>query len=89
MYNPAHPGKLIQEYLNGLKEEGTAISLAQLAAHHDSFYIGNDQFKVKDKQVWIPNLGWVKTKEAFKYQGSKINNAVISRQADRWFVSIR
>ena len=33
MYNPAHPGKLIQEYLNGLKEEGTAISLAQLAAH--------------------------------------------------------
>lgn len=33
MYNPAHPGKLIQEYLDGLKEEGTAISLAQLAAH--------------------------------------------------------
>lgn len=33
MYNPAHPGKLIQEYLNGLKEEGTAISLTQLAAH--------------------------------------------------------
>ena len=56
--------------------------------YHDSFYIGNDQFKVKDKQVWIPNLGWVKTKEAFKYQGSKINNAVISRQADRWVVSI-
>ena len=56
--------------------------------HHDSFYIGNDQFKVKDKQVWIPNLGWVRLKEAFKYQGSKINNAVISRQADRWFVSI-
>ena len=33
MYNPAHPGKLIQEHLDGLKEEGTAISLAQLAAH--------------------------------------------------------
>lgn len=33
MYNPAHPGKLIQEYLNGLKEQGTVISLAQLAAH--------------------------------------------------------
>ncbi len=33
MYNPAHPGKLIQEYLNGLKEEGTAISLAHLATH--------------------------------------------------------
>ena len=57
--------------------------------HHDSFYIGNDQFKVKDKQVWIPNLGWVKTKESYHYQGAgKINNAVISRQADRWYVSI-
>jgi addiction module HigA family antidote len=33
MYSPAHPGKLIQEYLNGLKEEGTAISLTQLASH--------------------------------------------------------
>ena len=33
MYNPAHPGKLIQEYLDGLKEEGTTITLAQLAAH--------------------------------------------------------
>jgi putative transposase len=44
---------------------------------------------VKDKQVWIPNLGWVKTKESYHYQGAgKINNAVISRQADRWYVSI-
>lgn len=33
MYNPAHAGTLIQEYLNGLKEEGTVISLAQLATH--------------------------------------------------------
>ena len=37
--------------------------------HHDSFYIGNDQFKVKNKQVWIPNLGWVKTKESFLFEG--------------------
>ena len=57
--------------------------------HHDTFYIGNDQFKVKDKQVWIPNLGWVRLKECFKYQGEgKINHAVISRHGERWYVSI-
>ena len=57
--------------------------------HHDSFYIGNDQFKVKNKQVWIPNLGWVKTKESFLFEGKgKINNAVISRHANKWLVSI-
>ncbi|HEY4712744.1 MAG TPA: HigA family addiction module antitoxin [Aquirhabdus sp.] len=33
MYNPAHPGKLIEEYINGLKEEGVSISISQLAKH--------------------------------------------------------
>ena len=33
MHNPAHPGLLIQEYLDCLKEQGTPISLAQLAQH--------------------------------------------------------
>lgn len=33
MYNPAHPGKLIHQYLEGLKEAGTPVSIAQLAAH--------------------------------------------------------
>ena len=33
MHNPAHPGLLVQEYLDGLKEQGKPISLAQLAQH--------------------------------------------------------
>ncbi|HNG47320.1 MAG TPA: HigA family addiction module antitoxin [Agitococcus sp.] len=31
MHNPAHAGQLVQEWLDGLKEEGTPITLTQLA----------------------------------------------------------
>jgi antitoxin HigA-1 len=31
MHNPAHAGQLVQEWLDGLKEEGTAITLTQLS----------------------------------------------------------
>lgn len=31
MYNPAHAGQLVQEWLDGLKEDGTSITLTQLA----------------------------------------------------------
>jgi addiction module HigA family antidote len=31
MYNPAHAGQLVQEWLDGLKEEGTSVTVTQLA----------------------------------------------------------
>ena len=31
MYNPAHAGQLVQEWLDGLKEEGTPVTVTQLA----------------------------------------------------------
>ena len=52
----------------------------------DSFYIGGDQIKVKDKKVKIPNLGWIKMRENIRFEG-KISNATISRIADKWFIS--
>ena len=52
----------------------------------DSFYIGGDQIKVKDKKVHIPNLGLVKMREKIRFIG-KIKNATISRIADKWFIS--
>jgi putative transposase len=55
---------------------------------HDSFYIGGDQVKVEGKKIWIPNLGWVKLREELRFQG-KINSAVISRTADRWYAAIQ
>lgn len=55
--------------------------------HHDSFYISNDQFKVIDNQIKIPNLGWVRMAESLRFTG-KIISATISRVANKWFVSI-
>lgn len=54
---------------------------------HDRFSISNDQFSVKGKHIRIPNLGWVKMREALRFTG-KIISATVSRTADRWFVSI-
>ena len=49
--------------------------------------VTNDQFKVNGNRIRIPNLGWVRMKESFRFKG-KISSATISRTADRWFVSI-
>jgi putative transposase len=54
----------------------------------DSFYVGGDQIKIKDKRIWVPNLGLVKLKEKLRFAG-KINSATFSRTANRWFVSIQ
>ena len=53
----------------------------------DSFHISNDQFDVKDQHIRIPNLGWVRMREALRFVG-KILSATISRVANKWFLSI-
>ena len=53
----------------------------------DSFTLTNDQFSVSDKRVRVPNLGWVRMREALRFSG-KILSATVSRKADKWFVSI-
>ena len=55
---------------------------------HDSFGISNDQFSIKGKTIRIPNLGYVRMTEGLRFDG-KIMGAVISRTADKWFVSIQ
>jgi putative transposase len=64
---------------------------------HDSFAIWNDQFEVRSRserfgknrgEIRIPNLGWVRLREALRLDG-KILGAVVSREAGRWFVSIQ
>jgi putative transposase len=54
---------------------------------HDSFYIGGDQVQIREKQVKIPNLGWVRLRESLRFDG-KINGVTITRRADRWFISV-
>lgn len=54
---------------------------------HDSFYIANDKLTVIGDRVRIPVLGWVRMREGLRFEG-KILSATVSRQADRWFISI-
>ena len=54
---------------------------------HDRFSLTNDQFSIDGSRLRIPNLGWVRMREALRFTG-KIMSATISRIADRWFVSI-
>jgi putative transposase len=54
---------------------------------NDRFTLTNDQFEVEGFQIRIPNLGWIRMRETLRFTG-KIVSAVISRVADRWFVSI-
>lgn len=54
---------------------------------HDRFSLSNDQFRIDGRRIRIPGLGWVRMREALRFQG-KIMSAVISRIADRWFASI-
>jgi putative transposase len=53
----------------------------------DSFYVANDKFAVNGRVVWLPIVGRVKTTEALRFAG-KIQSATVSRDADRWFISI-
>lgn len=53
----------------------------------DSFYLSNEAFQLSGNYIKIPKLGWVKLREALRFEG-KILRAVISRTADQWYVSI-
>ena len=56
----------------------------------DSFYIGNDQFKVSadETHIKLPNLkSWIRLKERPRFAGT-ISSATVSRKADKWYVSI-
>jgi len=55
---------------------------------NDSFSLSNDQFEVKEKQIRIPNLGWVRLAEKLRFDG-KIMGAAVSKKADKWYVSIQ
>lgn len=54
---------------------------------HDRFTISNDQFKVEEKRIRIPNLGWVRMRESLRFTGH-IVSATVSRSSGRWYASI-
>ncbi len=53
-----------------------------------SFRLNNDKFRVDGHTIRIPRLGEVNMAEPLRFKG-KIMGAVVSKVADRWFVSIQ
>lgn len=54
---------------------------------HDRFSLSNDQFRIQDKRIRIPKLGWIRMREALRFAGH-IVAATISRVARHWYASI-
>ena len=55
---------------------------------HDSFYVSNEKGRLKgDRHVHLPNIGDVRMAEKLRFSG-KIMRFVVSKEADKWFVSI-
>ena len=57
-------------------------------AINESFALWNDQFGLDGERVRIPKLGWVKTREALRFEG-KIMGARVSFSGGRWFLSVQ
>lgn len=53
----------------------------------DSFYVANDKFQLDGKRIRLPVIGWVRMTEELRFSGKR-QYAVVSRSADRWYVSI-
>lgn len=54
---------------------------------HDSFYCANDKIEVRGKRVRIPVLGWVRMREALRFDW-RILGATVSRDADAWEIAL-
>jgi putative transposase len=54
----------------------------------DSFAVANDLFRVSGKVAILPRIGKIRLREELRFQG-KIMGAVVSRTANRWFISIQ
>jgi putative transposase len=52
-----------------------------------SFRLNNDKIDVAPHALYVPKLGWVNMAESLRFEG-KLMGAVVSRQADRWYVSL-
>ena len=56
---------------------------------HDSFrVVGAAAFKTGTNRIWLPKHGWLSFRASRAWQG-KIKGYVISRKANRWYVSLQ
>lgn len=79
--------RAFKNFFKGLKE-GRNVGFPKFKKKgiHDSFRL-TGSIVVKEKSIKLPRLGEIKLKEKTKVKG-KILSATVSREADRWFVSL-
>jgi putative transposase len=72
------------------RKEGVGFpKFKKRGSSRDSFYLQNQPIKLQDRYIQLPKLGCIQLKERIKNRvKGKILSAVVSRTADRWFVSI-
>jgi len=56
---------------------------------HDSFYMTNDKAHVDGKRIYLQRIGWIRMREALRYEDARILSYVISCVAGEWYVSIQ
>lgn len=54
----------------------------------DGFALWNDQFQIDENRIRIPRVGWVKMREALRFDG-KIMGARVGMIGGRWHVSVQ
>lgn len=55
---------------------------------HDSFYASNDKVSLEANRIKLPKVGVVRLRESLRFKG-KIMSASVSREVDKWFVSVQ
>ena len=85
-----HLNKAYRRFFNEIKSNKNAHPprFKKKGKCHDSFYVANDKFTIRDQTIQLPKIGLVKLTEPLRFSG-KIVGATISRTADRWFVAIQ
>jgi len=54
----------------------------------DSFYVANDKFRIVERRVKLPKIGWVRMQEPLRWPGKILGGRVI-REAEHWFFAVQ
>ena len=85
----AHPFADLQKaFRNFFQGRAAPPKFKKKGRCHDAFYVACDKFRLEGKTVTLPKIGSVKLREALRFEG-KILGATVSREADRWFLSVQ
>lgn len=78
----------LQKAFQGFFKKTSGRPAFKKKGEHDSFYVSNDLFSTASLAIRLPRVGAVRLAEPLRFTG-KIMGAVVSREADRWFISIQ